>query len=1081
MVRRTESQFIALEEENIFRYPGARPFQDNEYAPLLFYGREDEQKQAQAHFEQWRLLLIDGRPAVGKTSFLRAGLFPQLRRDRYFPIYARPSDLVRGGLTGYIRTMLAHGDEVARELEKQGRSTLKTQMEAIADHLESKKQTPVLVIDQLEQVLTQLKEKQATALNGELRELLRQGLAHQRAAGTRAAREAAESGQDRPRFGLILSTQTDFLEMLESTPAELPLGEMPEVLLRPLNRRQARRAIVRPGMLSLAGLVTAQMEFDEPVVDRLMELLTDRGRSEEIEPLHIQLLCRDIEETIIINEREGLLGTAPVIPAFLSAENGLHEVLRRFYETQINSIDRFVLRQKARALCERGLINSRGEPQSLKADTLAGRFGLSGEELHQLMELRLIGLQGAEKTYRCFLSHPSFVEPVLESRRDRLARSEGAVFRTGTALLLLCLVAFAGYRYALRPLLDQSRLAERAQQDVPQFGGITGVTDPGSDETAGAAAPALDPNAPAAAIPAAATTAAGDGDAEPLALARTPESRALYYDSIGQTEEALDLYEYVLKKNPAHPFAARRASQLYADLGQETQGLDLLKTIRNRLSAQIGQEGNAEKMSDRRLVANLALGRNYRATADLFEVEGNITEAEKHLTTAAGVFRTAVKRSGRSELARRELLDTLQALGEMYYQQKAFEQAEEIFSEAVLSATAQDPVPTTPLLWRARARRAAGDFLGAKEDYDRIILEHPRRASYLYERAETWFQMQDYDKCIEDCYKANLRDADNALVYNLVAKAHMEMGEFDKAVDYFTRALNLDPRLFRAYLSRANALLEIGNFEQAVADYTRMIELQPHRHSTYGNRGIAYKQMGELQKAIQDFSHLINYYPDDPKAYYNRGNTYYDLGDFTNAILDFNQAISLRPDFARAYNNRALAHYSQDDLESAIEDYTRAIELDSTYDYAYSNRGRTYQDLQQMERALQDYNTAITLNPRNSLAYAHRGEYFAETGNLEEAVTDLTRAIELSPENPQFYILRADAYERLGEVDKAEKDSFRAEQLEGAAARRRLLQGAPATDPTPGADPDGRPVPLGREASVNPSPAREDDPLDLFQ
>jgi tetratricopeptide (TPR) repeat protein len=1064
MARKNQSQTIALGEEDIFRYPGARPFQDNEYAPLLFYGREDEQEQALRVFEKWRTLVVRGRQAVGKTSFLRAGLFPQLRRDHYLPIYARPSDLVRGGLTGYIRTMPANGQEVLRRLEREeAGNSLKAQMRAIAAHAREKNQVPVLVIDQVEQLVTQLRGKPGAELTADLREFLQSVLDDRQSAKSQKAGGAGNT----PDFGLVLSVQTDFLPILGRGDYALPLEPLPTVELKPLNRAQAERAVVKPGFLNLAGLSTAQMDFDEAVVERLMELLTDRGRVEEIEPLHIQLLCRDIEDTILVNDREGLLGNAPVIPAFLGSENGLRVVLRRFYQNQIDSIEKYALRMKARALCERGLINSQAEAQSLKAGTLSRRFGLSGEELHKLLEMRLIGLEAADDTYRCSLSHPSLVEPILESRKERLAKAEGLFFRTCMLILLVCFLGFAGYRYGIRPLLEQRDLAERAQQPPPSMGGVLGGAEA---EQATATGPAQGEQA-------------GEGTAAPAppvapSRPRTPEAQAVHYDSIGATQDALEMYDYVLRRNPAHPFAATRAARLYTDLGREEEGLALLQDIGSQLRLEVGDLQEAPDLSEAQVVSALALGRNYRAMADLFEVEGNVTEAEEYFRQAANIFREVLKQTPDSQMAERELLDTLQALGELNYQQKAFEHAEEIFSEAVLIATNEGGSPTTPLLWRARARRAASDYLGAIEDYSRIIREHPDRASYLYERAETWFQMRDYNQCLQDCYKANLRDADNALVYNLVAEAYMETERFDQAIDHFTRAVNLDPRLFRAYLRRAGAYLQQGDFEKAVEDYTRMIELQPHRHSTYGNRGIAYKRMGNAKKALRDFTHLINYYPDDAKAFYNRANTYFDLGDYSSAILDYDQALNLRPDFARAYNNRGLAHYALGELEAAVDGYTRAIELENTYDYAYSNRGRVYQDLQQMEKALEDYNTAITLNPRNAVALGHRGEYFYETGNLPEALDDLNRAIELQPDNPHFYYIRAEVHEKLGNVDLSGKDIFRAEQLEGAAERRRMREeseaaareGETAAPATPGQQSDAlRRVP------------RETDPLDLFR
>jgi tetratricopeptide (TPR) repeat protein len=892
----------------------------------------------------------------------------------------------------------------------------------------------VLVIDQLEQIITQLRNKESKRLLAELREVLRDGLAKLHPPGANRGEKPAP-----PPFRLILSTQTDFVDVLRGVECELPLESLATYQLKALSRAQAERAIVKPGVLSLAGLATAPLAFDSSVVDRLIELLTDYGRRSEVEPLHIQLLCRDIEDIIVQQNREGMLGDTPVIPAFLSAENGLDQVLRDFYERQVDSLGRFWFKSKARALCERGLI-SRGEPHSLRAGSISKKFGLNGEELHRLLELRMVGLEGTTDSYRCNLAHPSLVEPVMQARKVRLAKMEGAMFKAGITALILVSTALLGYRGLYVPWQEQEkiRIIANEQKEKPiNTGGTIGGDLPGSSETG--------------------------SDSTPIRRTTGLLEVAMQAEANGDLNRAMRTYQQLLDQSPIHPIAMRRLVGILAENGQEKVAFELLDNLQRAITTLVESPDNADKKP----AHQLALARVIEERARLKEKTGNLTDAFEGWQQAIKQLTQTVKGPKVPAAAINELVDANLALGQLYFQQRAYEQAEEAFTEVVLRAKDK----TNGTLWRARARKSGGDLLGAIEDYGTIIRDHDQRASYFYERAETRFLMKDFPGALKDCFDSNLRDADNPLVYNLVGESYLETGDYAQAVEFFTNAIGLDPRLFRAYQGRAEAYLHRGQFDKAVEEFTRMIELQPHRHSAFGNRGLAYLKLRNLDEAIHDFSHVIQYYPDDALAYYNRGNAYSDKGDSVAALRDYTEAVRLRPNFARAFNNRGLLHLAEKNYELALADFSKAVELDSSYDFAYNNRGQTHHVMQQMPEAQEDYNTAIKINPKNDAAYFNRGTFFVDSQAFPKALDDLSRAIELNPNVPDYYRARAEVHEKMGHLKESEEDTSRANRLE----TERPAPRAPAPDTS-----EPRPGPNGGGDSLR----RGESPLskaDLFQ
>ena len=76
---------VAVDAEN--PWPGLSPF--DEEAEGFFCGRDGEAAELLRLVWQAPLSLLFGRSGLGKTSLLRAGLFPRLRHQDVLPVYVR--------------------------------------------------------------------------------------------------------------------------------------------------------------------------------------------------------------------------------------------------------------------------------------------------------------------------------------------------------------------------------------------------------------------------------------------------------------------------------------------------------------------------------------------------------------------------------------------------------------------------------------------------------------------------------------------------------------------------------------------------------------------------------------------------------------------------------------------------------------------------------------------------------------------------------------------------------------------------------------------------------------------------------
>ena len=74
-----------LDDEN--PWPGLESFQENERS--FFFGRDGEAAVLQEYVLDAPVTVLYGRSGLGKTSLLRAGLFPLLREQHFLPVYMR--------------------------------------------------------------------------------------------------------------------------------------------------------------------------------------------------------------------------------------------------------------------------------------------------------------------------------------------------------------------------------------------------------------------------------------------------------------------------------------------------------------------------------------------------------------------------------------------------------------------------------------------------------------------------------------------------------------------------------------------------------------------------------------------------------------------------------------------------------------------------------------------------------------------------------------------------------------------------------------------------------------------------------
>ncbi|MCE9565006.1 MAG: tetratricopeptide repeat protein [Planctomycetes bacterium] len=153
--------------------------------------------------------------------------------------------------------------------------------------------------------------------------------------------------------------------------------------------------------------------------------------------------------------------------------------------------------------------------------------------------------------------------------------------------------------------------------------------------------------------------------------------------------------------------------------------------------------------------------------------------------------------------------------GEWHHKQQEFDQAEELYTEAIQI----DPQFGSAYARRGQIRLAHGSIDKALADFNKALDLDNTAAEALWWRGD----------------------------------AHAVAGQLDKAVEDYTRVLSINPDLNRARFNLAIALRQQGNTKQALVEFTHVIESRPNDAKAYLKRGEIHLKCGNRELAEADF------------------------------------------------------------------------------------------------------------------------------------------------------------------------------------------------------------------------------------
>jgi S1-C subfamily serine protease len=462
-------------------WPGLDAF--DESASPFFNGREQEQTELARLIAQAPLTVLFGKSGLGKTSLLKAGLFPLLRAQGILPIYVRLAVLQRDQslidqlMAALAREAAEHAVQVAPGGFTGTLWELLHQRDFALWSATNQPLIPLFVLDQFEEIFTlgAANRTGVERLRVDIADLVENRIPAPVVVRLESSVDTAASFDvRRQRYKVLISFREDFLPDIETWRSTLPSLMHNRFRLSAMNAAQGFAAVYKTG--AAAQLV------DEPTAREIVRFVgkiqsDDRSaatatRSQqvagepdvddftrhEIEPALLSLVCAELNKRRQAARRsvidaELLRGTAA-------------SIIADFYLRQVGNVP-----ATTRRFIEDELLTEGGYRSSFPVDEALKQGALTEAELRRLIDGRLLRIEHQLGVPRVELTHDRLTD-VVELERDKRRtreRSEGrrrAWRWYGTAAAgVLILALFGAFNWVARTAAENERIAAQRERD----------------------------------------------------------------------------------------------------------------------------------------------------------------------------------------------------------------------------------------------------------------------------------------------------------------------------------------------------------------------------------------------------------------------------------------------------------------------------------------------------------------------------------------------------------------------------------------------------------------------------------------
>jgi tetratricopeptide (TPR) repeat protein len=160
---------------------------------------------------------------------------------------------------------------------------------------------------------------------------------------------------------------------------------------------------------------------------------------------------------------------------------------------------------------------------------------------------------------------------------------------------------------------------------------------------------------------------------------------------------------------------------------------------------------------------------------------------------------------------------------------------------------------------RGAAKIGNRNFVGAKEDLEKVLAFNPNEIATLNNIANVYDELGEKNKAISTLKKIIQINPDFVGTYVNLGFCYTEMDSIDLGIKYFNHALTIEPKDGVIYNNRGYAYYKQKNYSAALKDINHSIELYPTNSYAYRNLALVYIATNKMSEACETLNYAIRY------------------------------------------------------------------------------------------------------------------------------------------------------------------------------------------------------------------------------
>ena len=255
------------------------------------------------------------------------------------------------------------------------------------------------------------------------------------------------------------------------------------------------------------------------------------------------------------------------------------------------------------------------------------------------------------------------------------------------------------------------------------------------------------------------------------------------------------------------------------------------------------------------------------------------------------------------------------------------------------------------------ARRLAGiyvkigQFVSAKELYDKILLQGNVSFEIYYEFAHICVKTNDIDKAEKILKKVVELNPDFAPAHKDLGVLYLSKRLFDYAEDEFNLALKAAPDDFDVLFEYANYLHATTDFEKADEYYQKALEIKPHDIEALGFSALNKIHLKDFDKAYEQIEHVLEHEINNGFMYFIAGKIRYMQGQYDDAKMFLIKSYELEKTHD-AENLLGLCYFELGDYQQANNIFISMLKENPLNVNLLLNSARCYEKLGDKDSAL---------------------------------------------------------------------------------------------------------------------------------